>query len=339
LPACGTPQALQVVVVGRAGVDGDVAGVRVAHQITVGAGAGHHAGVGGGEALQVLQQRHGLVGLPVQVVVDLPIGRDQGQLAKRGFVLHVARFVARQPTGAGAAGPKRLVVDGAGLKDRIHTGKCFEAVECADGRKDDEELAGCMAVQRVLWANPNGLELFGLVGHRGLAFGHAGHQKGHVKAARQVAVGDPVGQHKDLFGGEAQASGLALVSKRAFAVDRRNVTRVSPAPIGMAGEQDAQLFEALADGGNRLRQVQLALGGAALRHAVRLGIGGVDAAAGKDISAGRETGRHGSAGHQDLNAIEAITQQQHSGGWAQGGGFTLGVEELGCACHAPLSGG
>ena len=71
LPACGTPQALQVLVVGGARVDGDVAGVRVTHQITVGAGAGHHPGVGGREALHVLQQRDGLVGLPVQVVVDL----------------------------------------------------------------------------------------------------------------------------------------------------------------------------------------------------------------------------------------------------------------------------
>ena len=271
--------------------------------------------------------------------MDLPVGRDQGQFAKGRFVLHISRFVARQPTCSGAAGPQRLVVDGAGLQDGIHMGKGFEAIECADGRVDHEKITRFVAGQRVRWAHPDGLKLLSLIGHRGLAFGHAGHQKGHIKAAWQVAVGDPVGQHKDLLGGEAQAFGLALVSKRAFAVDRCNVTRVSPAPIGMAGEQNAQLFKALADGGNRLRQVQVALAGAALRQAVRLGIGGVNHAAGKHISTGRETGRHGAAGHQDFDAVGTIAQQQHGGGWAQGRGFTLGVEELGGACHAPLSGG
>ena len=273
------------------------------------------------------------------MVVDLPVRRDQGQLAKGGFVLHVTRVVARQPTGAGATGPQRLVVHGAGLQDGIHIGKGFEAIECADGRVDHEKITRFVSGQRILWAHPDGLELLGLVGHRGLAFGHAGDQKRHVKAARQVAIGDPVGQHEHLVCRQREASGLALGCKSRLAVDGRNVAVVGPAAIGMAGEQNAQLFKALADGGNGLCQVQVALRGAALRHAVRLGIGGVNHAARKHVGAGRKTGRHRAAGHQDFDAIGAITQQQHGSGWAQGRGFTLGVEELGGACHAPLSGG
>mgnify|MGYP006977455199 CR=1 FL=1 len=80
-PRC-TPELVQVLGVGRAGVDGDETRGRVAHQIAVGAGAGHHAGVGGREAHHVAQQRHGALGLPVQRVHDLPVGADQRQLAK-----------------------------------------------------------------------------------------------------------------------------------------------------------------------------------------------------------------------------------------------------------------
>lgn len=82
------PQALQVVRVRRAGVDGDKAGMAVTHQITVGAGAGHEAGVGRGQALHIAQQGHGPFGLPVQRVVRLHArGADQGELAKGHVVL------------------------------------------------------------------------------------------------------------------------------------------------------------------------------------------------------------------------------------------------------------
>ena len=196
-----------------------------------------------------------------------------------------------------------------------------------------------MALQRVLWTHPDRFKLLGFVGHRNLAFRHARHQKRHVKAARQVAVGDPVGQHEHLIGGQCQAAGLALGGKRGFSVDLGNVSVVSPAPLGMAGEQNAQLLKALADGGNRLGQVQVALFGAALRHAVGLSIGGVNAPAREHVGAGCKAGRHGASGHQDFEPARAVAQKQHGGCGAQGGGFALWVKELGCACHAPLSGG
>ncbi len=45
----GAPQAFDVRAVVRARVDGDVAAGRVAHDIAVGAGAGHDAGIGRGQ--------------------------------------------------------------------------------------------------------------------------------------------------------------------------------------------------------------------------------------------------------------------------------------------------
>ena len=77
--------------------------------------------------------------------------------------------------------------------------------------------------------------------------------------------------------------------------------------------------------GNRLRQVQVALFGAACGHAVGLCVGRVYAAAREHVGTGRETGRHGAAGHQHFDALWPVAQQQHGGGGAQGRRFTLGV--------------
>ena len=49
------PQATQVVSIRRARVNGDVAAVGITHQIAVGAGPGHHAGVGGRQAQYVFE--------------------------------------------------------------------------------------------------------------------------------------------------------------------------------------------------------------------------------------------------------------------------------------------
>ena len=58
------PDAAHVRVVGRAGVDDDVAGGRLAHQVGVGAGPGHKAGVGRGQAAHMARQRHRRFVLP-----------------------------------------------------------------------------------------------------------------------------------------------------------------------------------------------------------------------------------------------------------------------------------
>ena len=70
----GIEQPLQVRGFVGAGVDDDEAAVGLAHDVAVGAGTGHHAGVGRGQALHMAQQGHGPLALPIQVVQDLPIG-------------------------------------------------------------------------------------------------------------------------------------------------------------------------------------------------------------------------------------------------------------------------
>ncbi len=219
------PEALEMHLVGRAGVDGDVAGGRVAHQVAVGARAGHGAGVGRGQPLQVAQQRHGPLGLPVERMHDLPVGADQGQFTVGGLVLHVARLAARQQAGARATGPQRLLV-GHGGEHRVGAGEFRQPLQRADGREDHEELAGRMPLQRVARAHPDGLELLGLVGHRLLPLRHACHQEGHVEAPGQVAVGRPVREQEDRVGRQAQAARGALRHEGA----RRGRARRCPPP-------------------------------------------------------------------------------------------------------------
>ena len=185
-----------------------------------------------------------------------------------------------------------------------------------------------MPRQRIRRTNPQRLELLGFVGHRGLRGGHARDQEGHVEAARQVAVGDPVRQHEHLVGRQLQALGAALGKKVAMAVQCRDVGVGHGAAVGVARQQNAQFLEALADRGNRLRQAQIVLADAACRQRVRGGISGVNAATWKDIGTGRKAGVLRAARHQHFDAIGAITQQQHRGGGARHGTGARGMQEL-----------
>ena len=164
--------------------------------------------------------------VPVQRVDDLPVGAHQFQLAKRRFMLHVAGFLARQPASARATGPQRFIGRCAGRQHGIDRGVGLQTLQRADGGEDDEKITRSVARQRVGRAHPHRLKLLGFIGHRCLAWGHAGHQKGHVKAARQVAVGGPVGQHEDLGAAQRQAALVALrgeTGRRRLAVQRGNV--------------------------------------------------------------------------------------------------------------------
>jgi hypothetical protein len=214
----GAPDPLLVLGLVRAGIHHDVAGVRIAHDVAVGAGAGHHAGVGRRHPHQVLQQGHRLVGAPVQVVQQLAVGADQRQLAELHLVLHVARLGALHEAGPRATGPQWPVA-GAGSQHRIDRGELLQPLQRADGREDDEELAGLVARQRIRGAHPHRLELLGLVGHGRLAFRHARDEERDIEAARQVAVGDPVGQHEHLVGGQHQAALAALVGEGRVAIE------------------------------------------------------------------------------------------------------------------------
>ncbi|MCY1539557.1 hypothetical protein D9M68_751480 [compost metagenome] len=142
-----------------------------------------------------------------------------------------------------------------------------------------------------------------------------------------------MGEHEDLGAREREALRRALGGKRGLAVERRDLRGTQVRTVGAPGEQDAEFFKALADGGDGLRQVQVALCRAAGGLAVRLRVGSVDATAGEHVGAGREARRHGAACHQHFDArvggVGAVAQQQHGGGGAQGSGRADGVQELG----------
>ena len=163
----------------------------------------------------------------------LTVGRDQFELAKGRLVFHVARLFAGQQTGARATGPQRLLA-GAGGDDGIDRGVILQPLQRADGGEDDEELPRLVPRQRVGRAHPHGLELLGLVGHGRLAFGHAGDEKGHVEAARQVAVGDPMRQHVDVRSGERQAARDTLGHEGRVAIQRGDVGGAGRRSVGVA---------------------------------------------------------------------------------------------------------
>ena len=317
----------------RPRVNHDVAAGRIAHQVAVGARPRHHAGIGRGQAAQVLQKLYRALGLPVQRVHDLPVRADQRQFAIRRFMLHVARLQPRQQAGARTGTPERRL-GCAGLQHRIDMRVLLQPLQRADGRKDHEEAARLVPRQRVGGAQPDRLELLGFVRHRRLALGHAGHQKRHVKTARQIAVSHPVGQHKHLIGRQRQAARPALHRQRRLAVQRRDVCAAGIAAVAMARQQHAQLFKAFPDGRNRLCQVQIALAGASRRVVMHRRVPRIDAAARKDIGAGRKAGRHGTARHQHFQAACRIAQKQHGGGRASGRRFALRIKELGGSGHA-----
>ncbi len=326
--------------VGRAGVDGDVAGGRIAHQVAVGARAGHGAGVGRGEPLEVAQQRHGPLGLPVERMHDLPVGADQGQLAVGGLVLHVARLAAREQAGARTTRPQRLLV-GHGGEHRVGAGEFRQALQRADGREDHEEPAGRMPVQRVPRAHPDGLELLGLVGHGLLALRHARDQEGHVEAPGQVAVGRPVREQEDRVGGQPEAARGALRNEGRAAVERGDVPGVGEAAVRMPCEQHAQFLEALADGRDGLGDALARLRGAVVDMGMRGGLGvlRVDGAAGKHVGPRREAGLRRAPRHEHFeSAAGRVAQQQHGGRRARGGGLAVGMELLGEAGHRGIIG-
>ena len=225
------------------------------------------------------------------MVLDLAVRADQRQFAIGVLVLHVAGFAPGQQPGARATGPQRLLGGGAGLQHGVHRGVSLQPLQRADGREDDEKLAGRVAGQSVGRSYPNRFELLLTVGHWGLPGWHARHQKRNVETSRQVAVGDPVRQHIHRVGSQQQVPCLALGGKGLAAVQGCDVLLVGGPAVGVLRQQNAKFFKALPDGRNGLRQVQRTLAGATRRQSMAGGIERVDAAAREHIGARRKAGR------------------------------------------------
>ncbi len=154
IAARGLVQTRQVVMVGGAGIDDDIAAFSITHQVAVGAWPCHHARIGRGQAHDVFQQCHGGICLPVKGMHNLPIGAGQSEFAERRFMLHVARHFTSQQAGARAGCPQRLLGRSAGLQDGINIGIGLQALQRANGREDDEKIARLMLDQRISRAYP-----------------------------------------------------------------------------------------------------------------------------------------------------------------------------------------
>ena len=112
----------------------------------------------------------------------------------------------------------------------------------------------------------------------------------HIKALGQISVRNPVSQHKHLIGGQFHAVCSTLSRKGLAAIEQGNVLFSGHAVVGFVGQQNAQLFEAFANGRNGLREMQVTLGVSAQCLRVRGCIERVNAAAWKHISAWGKTG-------------------------------------------------
>ena len=127
IAAAGLPQSLYVFAVRRARVYDDETAVCVANQITVGTRASHHAGVGCGQALQVRQQTHRCLRLPIKRMQNLPVATGQSQFTEWLFVLHVTRLLPVQPAGARATVKPGLFVRASG-QHRVYVVECLHAL-------------------------------------------------------------------------------------------------------------------------------------------------------------------------------------------------------------------
>jgi hypothetical protein len=205
-----------------------------------------------------------------------------------------------------------------------------------------KKCARRVARERIGGAHPAGLELLALVGRGHLAFGHARHEKGHVEALGQVAVGDPVREGEHLVRRQHQPACRALVgesgARGVVAVHGGDVFGAHRPAVGVVCEQHAQFFKGLADGRDGLGALDAALGGAAGGDALGGFVGRVDVAAGKNIGARRKARGGRAAGHQHLDAGGRVAQQQHGGGGAHGRGLACGVNQLGEADHGVIIG-
>ena len=146
-----------------------------------------------------------------------------------------------------------------------------------------------------------------------------------------------MGEHVDPVGGQCQSALGALGREWRAAVEGCNVLGRGGCAISALGQQNPYFFKAFADGGNRLRQSQIALGGAPKCVAVGLRVCRVNATAGKHISPRGKAGGHGAPGHQHLQAIGAVPKEQHGGRRTKGNAFALGMKELTDSAHDPLS--
>ena len=136
-------------------------------------------------------------------------------------------------------------------------------------------------------------------------------------------------------GRQRQAARRALRGERApGGPARRCRACVGVAAVGMARQQHAEFLETLADGGDGLRQVQVALAGAA--RATARGLARRRRRCRRRERRRRRAQSWPSCERRVISTSMpsgAVAQQQHGGGGAGGRGLALRVKELGGSWH------
>jgi hypothetical protein len=206
------------------------------------------------------------------------------------------------------------------------------------------EVAGGVAGQRVGRGDPEVGDDLVVVVQRGLPGRLGGQEEPGVVAAGRTLRRDPVAEVVHAVDGEAQAlvgadlgeAPLARVDRLAVGgppLDADRVVEVDDAAVGVVGEQDAGLLEALADGGHPEGQAPAGdaepprrVGvGAALADRFEVGrpVVRVDRAAREDVGPADEVGLEVAPQHEDLDAGlgsgtgRTVAEQQDGGGVTQ----------------------
>ena len=313
--ACGHQQPLNVLGIAGPGINGDKTGGRFTDQVAVGARAGHHALIRCGQAQHVFAQRHHLRRLPVQHMLRLPIGAEQGQFAIGRFVFHAAVFLAAQTARTRHAAPQRARLHGRQQRCRLGVGR--QALQGAQGGINHGHVPIRMLLQRLLGRDPDRLELFALIGHGHLPLRGQSNEKGHRKAFGHARVRRPMGQQPHPAQVQLQAPGQQLGPQGSTAVQGIHIGLGGRAAIGMHGQQQAHLFKRFAHRGNG----RLALGrrhgragqhGQALLRILRL-----QPTAGEHVAARHKAGLGRAARHQQLPPLGGGAAHQKQGGGIQ----------------------
>ena len=243
-------------------VDHHVSLLGRANDVGVCSRACHDAGIGGRQAHDMLQEPHGPIMLPTELMGDLAIRRHHGELAIGAFMLHQARFFPVHQARAGATRPQRLLAR-TGAQNVGHFIVGRKPLQRANGGENHEKLLGFMASERILRAHPFRRKLLRFIGHRCLPRRYTRHEEGHIKSLGQIAVSQPMREQKDFIGSNLKRMRGHLIIKIGLPIQAFNLRLRYPRAISLLAQNDAQFFKTLANGCQGPRHMLLGLKGSA----------------------------------------------------------------------------
>src|SRR6185369_6935693 len=186
--------------------------------------------------------------------------------------------------------------------------------------------------ERVLRPDPRVRDGLAVVVQRDLLVGRARHEEPRVIATGRTLGRDPVAEVVDAVDSELEPLVVADLDEPPFLlVDRRpmrdeprldgRVVEAHHLTVGVVGEQDAGLFEALAHGGDPEREAAAldaepfacfrVVPPEAVGRQVLVTIVRVDCASGKDVCAADEVGVEVAHQHEDFHAGVAVAHEHH----------------------------